>query len=265
MSEMLMSAWRYRYFICSSIQSEFNSRFIQSRLGGLWLVIHPLVQAAIFALVLGKLMAAKLPGMDQTKFAYPIYLLSGMLAWSLFTEIVTRCLTLFIDKGNFLKKIVFPRICLPLIIAGSAFINNLLLFAAMIIVFSVLGHVPEICLIWVPLLILLTLAFSLSIGLILGIFNVFIRDVGQVVPILLQLVFWATPIVYSPEILPTSLRSLLVYNPIAILTQSFQNVILFNRAPNFFSLSCLVLITMVLFYSALGLFRRASAEMVDIL
>ena len=106
------------------------------------MIIHPLAQAAIFALVLAEVMAAKLPGMANNKFAYAIYLLSGMLAWSLFSEIVSRCLTVFIDNGNLLKKMLFPRINLPLIIAGSALINNLLLLLAILVVFALLGHVP---------------------------------------------------------------------------------------------------------------------------
>ena len=265
MSDMLTSIWRYRHFILSSIQSEFRSRFVRSRLGGLWMIVHPLAQAAIFALVLGKLMAAKLPGMAQTKFAYPIYLLSGMLAWSLFSEVITRCLTLFIDKGNLLKKIVFPRICLPLIVAGSALFNNLLLFFATVVVFGALGHSSGIQMIWVPLLMLITLALSLAIGIILGVLNVFIRDIGQVVPILLQLGFWGTPIVYSPDILPEAFRRYLLINPIATLVQNFQNAMLFNKAPHFVGLGYLAPVIFLLFCGAFFIFRRTSSEMVDVL
>jgi lipopolysaccharide transport system permease protein len=139
---MLLRAWRYRHFILSSIQTEFRARFIRSRLGGLWMIIHPLVQVAIFALVLAGMMGARLPGMTNNKFAYALYLLSGMLAWSLFSEVISRCLTLFIDNGNLLKKIVFPHVCLPLIVSGSALFNNLLLFLAIIVLFGLLGHVP---------------------------------------------------------------------------------------------------------------------------
>ena len=141
---MLRSALRYRHFILSSIRSEFRARFIRSRLGGLWMIIHPLAQAAIFALVLAEVMAIKLPGMTENKFGYAIYLLSGILGWTLFSEVINRCLTLFIDNANLLKKIVFPRICLPLIVAGSALFNNLLLFLAIVVVFGLLGHVPSV-------------------------------------------------------------------------------------------------------------------------
>ncbi|HEY5308132.1 MAG TPA: ABC transporter permease, partial [Casimicrobiaceae bacterium] len=138
----LASAWRYRHFILSSIRAEIRARFIRSKLGGLWMIVHPLAQAAIFALVLSEIMSAKLPGMANDRSAYALYLLSGLLGWSLFSELVNRCLTLFIDNGNLLKKIQFPRICLPIIVAGSALLNNVLLLLAIILVFAFFGRFP---------------------------------------------------------------------------------------------------------------------------
>ena len=248
----LVSAWRYRHFILSSIHTEFRARFVRSKLGGVWLIIHPLAQAAIFALVLAEVMAAKLPGMANSKFAYAIYLLSGMLAWSLFSEIVNRCLTVFIDNGNLLKKMLFPRI-------------NLLLLLAVLVVFALLGHVPGEQIAWMPLLILVTMALGLGVGLLLAVFNVFVRDVGQVVPIALQLGFWFTPIVYTPDVVPLRLRSLLHLNPMTAVVESFQNVMLFNRPPEFPGLAWIFAITLLLMIAALALFRRASGEMADVL
>ena len=260
-----VSAWRYRHFIVSSIHTEFRARFVRSKLGGLWMIIHPLAQAAIFALVLAEIMAAKLPGMANNKFAYAIYLLSGMLAWSLFSEIVSRCLTVFIDNGNLLKKMRFPRINLPLIIAGSSLINNLLLLLAVLVVFALLGHLPGAQFAWMPVLIALTMALALGVGLLLGVFNVFVRDVGQVVPIVLQLGFWFTPIVYTPNVIPAYLRGVLQLNPMTTIVQSFQNVMLFDKAPYFVALGWILLFTLLLLTAALALFRRASAEMADAL
>ncbi len=261
----LGSAWRYRQFIFSSIRTEFRARFIRSKLGGLWMIIHPLAQAAIFALVLAEVMAAKLPGMATNKFAYAIYLSSGLLAWSLFAEIVTRCLTVFIDNGNLMKKMSFPRISLPLIIAGSAVTNNFLLFVAILVVFALVGHVPTIEMAWIPILMLFTLGLGLGVGLLLGVFNVFVRDVGQVVPVALQLGFWFTPIVYTPSAIPADLRAYLNLNPMTMIVQGYQNAILFNRPPDLVGLAGLASFTFVLLGVVLVLFRRASAEMVDVL
>jgi lipopolysaccharide transport system permease protein len=261
----LASAWRYRHFILSSIHTEFRARVARSRLGAVWMIIHPLAQAAIFALILAEVMAAKLPGMVNSKFAYAIYLLSGMVAWSLFSEIVSRCLTVFIDNGNLLKKMAFPRINLPLIIAGSALINNLLLLLAVLVVFALLGHVPGKQVAWIPLLILLTMGLGLGVGLLLGVFNVFVRDVGQVVPIVLQLGFWFTPIVYTPDVVPQNVRTLLQLNPMTTIVQGFHNAMLFDRPPEFPALAWVSALALLLMMAALALFRRASGEMVDAL
>lgn len=265
LSPNIIGAWRYRHFIISSIRAEFRARFIRSKLGALWMVIHPLAQAAIFAVVLAQIMATKLPGMANDRFAYAIYLLSGLLAWSLFSEIVTRCLTVFIDNGNLMKKMLFPRITLPLIVAGSALLNNFLLLFAILGVFSLLGHFPGSQIAWAPLLMLVTLALGLGVGLLLGVFNVFTRDIGQMIPVVLQLGFWFTPIVYTPDILPTNLRFALALNPMATIVRSFQNVMLFDLPPDLFGLAWIVILTALLLAGVLVLFRRASGEMVDVL
>jgi len=261
----LRSAWRYRHFILSSIRAEFRARFVRSRLGGAWMIVHPLAQAAIFALVLAGVMGAKLPGMGNDRFAYALYLLSGMLGWSLFADVVTRCLTLFIDNATLMKKMMFPRICLALIAAGSALVNNVLLFLSVLLLFAVLGHPPGLYTLWVPGLTLLTLCVGLGIGLMLGVFNVFVRDVGQVVPIVLQFGFWLAPIAYTREIVPAALRPFLNLNPITWVVEAYHDAMLYDRPPDFVVLGWLAAIAASLLAVALVLFRRASTEMVDVL
>jgi lipopolysaccharide transport system permease protein len=107
MKEILAAIWGYRHFIVSSIKNDLRSRFARSKLGALWMVLQPLAQVAIYALVLSRIMAAKLPGIDN-RYAYVIYLMAGMIAWSLFAEVVTRSLTIFVDSGNLMKKMAFP-------------------------------------------------------------------------------------------------------------------------------------------------------------
>ena len=265
MKSLLLSAWRYRYFILSSIKVDFRSRFVRSRLGGLWMIINPLVQAAMFALILSQVLSGRLPDMVDNRLAYPIYLLSGTLAWNIFSEVITRCLTVFIENGNLLKKLVFPRICLPMIVTGSAIINNLLLLGAILSILAILGFVPGHNIVWLPLLMVITLILSLGIGLILGTLNVFIRDIGQVVPIALQLGWWFTPIVYPASIVPEAIRPWMKLNPMYWLVQGFQNAILFNQTPSWLALSCISLGAALLLRIALTLFRRASSEMVDVL
>lgn len=264
MKELFLAIWRYRYFIASSIRSELRSRFIRSKLGALWMIIHPLAQVLIFALILSEVLAAKLPGIDN-KFAYALYMLGGMLGWTLFVETINRCLTLFVDNGNLMKKVAFPRICLPLIAAGTMLMNNALLLIAILAVFAALGHYPGSEAVWLPILIAVNVLFSMSIGLIIGLLNVFMRDIGQVVPVITQALFWLTPIVYSLSVLPDRYQGWFKLNPLYPLISSYQNVLVFNRPPLWSDLGWLVLVSIGLSIFALVLFRRASPEMVDVL
>lgn len=264
MFNMMAALWGYRYFVFSSIRNEFVSRFARSKLGGLWMILHPLSQVAIFALVLSNVLAAKLPGVD-TKGAYALYLMAGTLAWNLFAELIGRCLTVFLDNGSILKKVRFPRIALPAIVVGSCLLNNILLFLSILVIFAFLGHNPGIQVLWVPLLSLGIVALSLGIGLILGVLNVFVRDIGQVVPVLLQLLFWFTPIVYPVSVIPEEYRGYLVYNPMYAVVTAFQGVLVYNTMPSFDELVVIFLLSLMLLLMGLFLFRRASPELVDAL
>lgn len=264
MRELFLAVWRYRYFIASSVRNELRVRFIRSKLGGLWMVIHPLMQVLIFALILSEVLAAKLPGIDN-KYAYALYLMAGMLSWNLFAETISRCINLFIDSGNLMKKMAFPRICLPLIAAGTLLVNNLLLVVAIFAVFAALGHYPGEQVLWLPVLIALNLVLAMAIGLVLGVLNVFMRDIGQVVPVILQALFWLTPVVYSLSVLPERYQVWFKFNPLYPLVTSYQNVLVFNKPPLWSELGWLALVAALTGVVALSLFRKASPEMVDVL
>lgn len=264
MRDLFLAIWRYRYFIASSIRNDLHVRFIRSKLGGLWMIIHPLMQVLIFALILSEVLAAKLPGIDN-KYAYALYLMAGMTGWSLFAETISRCVNLFIDSGNLMKKMAFPRICLPLIAAGTMLVNNLLLLCAIFAVFAALGHYSSAQALWLPVLVVLNLLLAMSVGMILGVLNVFMRDIGQVVPVVLQALFWLTPVVYSISVLPERYQPWFKLNPMYALVTSYQNVLVFDKPPLWGELFWLTVASMVLALIALTLFRKASPEMVDAL
>lgn len=264
MKGMLFAAWQFRHFIVSSVLNDFKLRFIRSRLGGLWGILQPLAQVAIFAFILSHLMANKLPGIDNP-YAYAIYLMAGTLAWNLFIDVIQRSLTLFIDHGNMLKKIVFPRICLPIIVAGSALLSNMLLLLAMLFIMSMLGHLPSINIMWLPVLIIITLGLGLGFGLVLGVLNVFLRDIGQIVPIILQFLYWFTPIVYMVTIIPEHYRQWLILNPLYIVVEAYHAVLVFQRTPEWSGLLFVAGLALSTLIMAVVLFRKASPEMVDML
>lgn len=226
------------------------------------MILNPLAQVLIFAFVLSAVLSTKLPGINN-QYAYAIYLMAGTLGWSLFAEIVNRCLTLFIDHGNILKKLAFPKIALPLIVTGSALVNNILLFVAILAIFGVLGHPPGTALIWLPVLMVITVALAIGLGLGLGVLNVFMRDIGQIVPVVMQFLFWFTPIVYMVNIIPEKYRGWLVLNPLIPIVTGYQDVLLYNRAPIWTDLGEVAIFAVFLLAFSLLIFRKASPEMVD--
>ncbi|MBY0574894.1 MAG: ABC transporter permease [Undibacterium sp.] len=259
-----MSLWRFRHFIVTSIQAEFRGRFARSKLGAIWMILNPLAQATIFAVVLSEVFASRLPGVDS-KSAYAIYLMAGTAAWGLFAEIVNRCTTVFIDYANALKKIAFPRLCLPLIVGGSALLNHLLLLAAIAVVFLFFGNLPNLAWVVLPIGMLLIVLFGFGLGIILGLINVFSRDVGQVMTIVLQLWFWMTPIVYTNDMLSKRFPLVLELNPMAHLVKIYQDALLSGKFPNWSNLLVPFLIATTLFMFSFWIFRRASADLVDAL
>ncbi|TKR29712.1 ABC transporter permease [Luteimonas gilva] len=263
MSSLVKAAWRYRGFITSSVANEFKSRLGRSRFGTAWIVLQPLAQVLIFATILSNVLAARLAGIDS-KYAYAIYLIAGTLCWSLFSEIIMRCTTVFIDNGSLLKKVHFPRIALPAIAIGSASVNNVALLAVSLVILPVLGILPDWHFLWLPLLMGLTVALAAGIGLLLGTLNVFARDVGQVVAVALQFWFWVTPIVYPMSIVPEGFRATLNFNPAVPLVVSYQNILLYGQPPSP-QIAWVAVLAVVLLTAGLFLFRRASSEMVDVL
>lgn len=261
---MVMSIWNYRHFIYASILAELKGRFARSKLGLFWSILHPLAQSTIYAVVLSEILSAKLHGIDD-KAAYSIYLIAGLASWNLFIEIFTRCLTVFIDYAGVLKKIVFPRVCLPIIVWGGALVNHLLLLFAAAIVFLFFGHVPQITWLAIPMGILLVSMFAFGLGLLLGVFNVFVRDIGQAVAVILQIWFWLTPIVYTIETVPEKFRWIVELNPMTSLVRLYQDALLFHRWPSVETLIYPAVISLVLLTVALFVFKRANSELVDAL
>lgn len=261
---MLASAWRYRRFILSSIAADFRLRYARSRAGLLWMLAQPLAQAAIFALVLSGVLAARLPG-SGGPFAYATYLLAGMLFWTLLSETILRCLTVFVENGGLLRKISFPRVTLPIIAVGVALAGHAVLMAVTIAATAFMGHGPGPHMLALLPLTILTIALAAGIGMVLGALNVFVRDVGQAVPVLLQIAFWLTPIVYTASILPEAYLRFVDLNPFARLATAYQQVFVAGVVPDWAPLAPVAALAALLLATALALVRRAGPEMADVL
>lgn len=262
--KLLKNLWNYRYFVLSSIRSEMKGRFARSYLGGLWFILHPLAQALIFSILFSQVMQARVPNVELPA-AYPIYLLAGLAAWGLFSEILNRSVTIFIEHASVMKKIAFPRLCLPIIVWGSALANHLFLLTAILVICIFLGHFPTLAWLYIVPGILLVSVFAFGLGIFLGVLNVFSRDVAQVMTVIMQLWFWLTPIVYATSILPDRFKSLIEMNPMTPVVAIYQNAILLNSASPVEPLAPVIVLGMVMVVTSLYLFKRASPDLVDAL
>ncbi|WP_435034168.1 ABC transporter permease [Pseudomonas neuropathica] len=263
---MLLSLYRslhdYRGFILGSVQREFQARYRNSLLGALWPIFNPLSMIIVYTVIFSHIMRARLPGVDDG-MAYSIYLCAGLLAWGLFSEITLRSQTMFLDNANLLKKISFPRVCLPVIVLINAGINFAIIIGLFLGFLLVTGRWPGMALLALVPLIALQMMLCAGLGMVLGVLNVFFRDVGQLFGICLQFWFWLTPIVYPISILPEWLQSLLQFNPLTSLIASYQNVFLYGQWPIWSSLLPAFVIGVVFCAIGLRLFRQRVGEMVD--
>jgi lipopolysaccharide transport system permease protein len=256
------AVWSYRGFILGSIRREFESRYRSSMLGAAWTVLNPLAMIVVYTLIFSQLMQARLPGVTG-QFAYSIYLCAGVFAWGLFAEIVGRAQTMFLDQASLLKKLNFPRICLPIVVVGGALLNFAIVFALFMIFLLLSGQFPGWATLAVLPLLALQVALASGLGLILGVLNVFFRDVGQLFGILLQFWFWLTPIVYPASIVPESVRPWIALNPMTPLITAWQTIFVHAAPPDWASLVPVAVLAALLAGAGLWLFRRRVGEMVD--
>lgn len=260
--QMFKALWAYRGFILGSVRREFQAKYSNSLLGAAWTVINPLAMIVVYTVVFSQIMRAKLPGVDS-QFAYSIYLCAGVLTWTFFSETVSRAQNVFLENANLLKKISFPRLCLPVIVVANASLNFAIIFGLFTIFLIASGSFPG----WVYLamfpLLLIQILFSVGLGITLGVLNVFFRDVGQLFGVVLQFWFWLTPVVYPINILPVYVRDLLRYNPMTNLITSYQSILVNGQWPDWSTLWPVTVLALVLCVCGMHLFRKHAGEMVD--
>jgi len=207
-------------------------------------------------------MQAKLPGVESS-FGYSIYLCSGILTWGLFSEIVGRGQNTFLEHGNLLKKLSFPRLCLPITVVTTALLNFAIIFGLLTIFLIITGTFPGAIYFAIIPVLFIQVIFAIGLGVTLGVLNVFFRDVGQAFNVILQFWFWLTPIVYPASILPERAQDLLAYNPMTGLIGAYQTILARGEVPDWSELIPVFLLGTVFCFLGMRLFRKHQGEIVD--
>ena len=241
---------------------EFRVRYLGSLLGGMWTILNPLAMIFIYTVIFSKIMGARLGGGDEP-MAYGRFICAGLLTWGFFAELLGRCPHIFIEHANMLKKVNFPRITLPFIVLISSVINFSIIFGLFILFLLVSGQFPGWSILtFIPLL-LIQQTFVLGLGIFLATMNVFFRDVGQLLGIVLQFWFWLTPIVYPLTILPERVRRIIELNPMTQFVTAYQKIILYGTPPDWARFVFHMVGAIAALCIGYIFFQRLSDEMVD--
>ncbi len=258
----LIALYQYRGFVLSMVAREFRSRYMGSLLGSIWSVLNPLALIIIYTVIFSKVMRAKLPGIDDS-MAYGLFVCAGLLPWLFFVELLNRFPNIFIEQAALLKKVSFPRITLPVIALCSASINFLIIFSLFLTFLLVTGRFPGwVVLEYMPLLIIQQM-FVVGVGVMLASMNVFFRDIGQFMNVIIQFWFWFTPIVYTQSMIPEKAQALLSFNPMTYFLQAYQDIILRGIGPDYMNFKWHFMGALIALVAGFFVFHRLADEMVD--
>jgi lipopolysaccharide transport system permease protein len=231
-------------------------------LGVAWTVIQPLSMIMVYTIIFSQIMRAKLPGVESS-FGYSIYLCAGILTWGLFAEIVSRGQITFLEHGNLLKKLSFPRMCLPITVVATALLNFAIIFGLFTVFLIITGTFPGLVFFAILPVLIVHVIFAIGLGITLGVLNVFFRDVGQAFNVILQFWFWLTPIVYPASILPERAQELLAYNPMTGLIGAYQTILTRGELPDWQALIPVLVLGMFFCFVGMRLFRKHVGEIVE--
>jgi len=256
----LRDLWRYRELVFFLTWRDVKVRYKQSLLGVAWAVLQPLLTMLVFTVIFGRLMGVSSDGQQYELFSF-----AALLPWTLFSGALSRASVSLVGSANLLTKIYFPRLVIPVAAVGASLVDFAVSFVFLIGLLLWFGTVPTWNMLWLPLLVVLAIMTALAVGLWLSALNVQYRDVQHMVPFLVQLWFYASPVVYSLEIidkLPDPWWTLYSLNPMVGVVQGFRWAILGGEPPNQM-LILSVIVVLALLVSGLYYFRRMEKTFAD--
>lgn len=227
---MIISIWNYRKYIWRGALRDLRHRYAGSSMGFLWNVITPLFQIFLYTLVFSQLMVIRIAGLPSS-FGFAIYLCAGLIPWTGFSDTVSRCTNSFVENANYLRKLAIPEQVFVAQNAGSSFLSLMIGMTLLVVICCLLGHYPSWSWLCLPVVLILLQGFGFGLGLFLGVLNAFFRDISQALGLFLQLWFWATPIVYTENILPPWIMKWLPLNPAYPFIQSLHTIIVDKTWP----------------------------------
>lgn len=253
------SMWQFRDLLLAFAERDIRLRYRQTLLGGIWVILQPLLSALIFAVVFGFI--AKMPNQGVPYF---LIAFSGMMGWTLFNGNLTRVTPSLIGNGPLIRKIYFPRLLAPLGVVPSVILDFAVSLAVMVVLLVIYRVLPGWGLLLFPFCILILLLLSLGLGLIGASLSVKYRDIQHIVPFVTQLMMYASPVGYSISAVPLWIRPYYMLNPLAAPIDTIRWSFLGVGTPHFGYLGYSFAVSLVVMWFGLIVFRSCEREFADV-
>lgn len=233
------SLYEYRELLKTSISKDIRGKYKNSVLGILWSFLNPLLQIAVYAIVFPLIMKSNLPN-------YTVFLCCGLIPWNFLSSAISRASFTMIENGNIIKKVYFPREILPLSIVTSEAVNFMI--STVIILAFVVGYGMGLSkfIIFYPLVLIVQYLLLIGISFIVSSVTVYFRDLQHFIGIALQLLFYATPIVYAPNTIPESFQWILKFNPMTYIINGYRDIFYYQKTPDLVSLAMVLGISIII-------------------
>ena len=250
--------WHYRELFYFLAWRDVKIRYKQTVLGVAWAVIQPVFSMLVFTIIFGKL--AKIP---SEGLPYAVFVYAGLLPWTFFQNAVTQSGLSLVGSQSLLTKVYFPRLIIPTAHVGAGLVDLAISFGVYAIILALFGVAPSWGIVFIPFLVLLTIAAALGLGLVLASLTVTYRDFRYVVPFSMQALMYLSPVVYPVSIVPQRYHWLLALNPMSGIIDAYRSAIL-GKPWNFTTLIVSSGVTVALFVFGLYYFRKAERRFADI-
>jgi lipopolysaccharide transport system permease protein len=259
MSTYAKSLYRSRDLLKSWTSRNIRARYQQTSLGWFWAIIQPAAQVIVFSVIFTVLVPVNTGGTP-----YPIFSYVAVVPWTLLSASLTDMAQTLVTNMNLVTKIYFPREVLPI----AAMLARLMDFgiAAVLLVFLMLFYnVPVFPLGWLflPLILMIELLLILGLGFAVAAANVFFRDVQSLLALVLQIWFYASPIIYPVSKVPEQIRPFYFLNPMAGVLEAFRDVLLYSRLPGVYLVPSGI-VALLVFMIGYWFFKRVEFQIADI-
>ena len=239
----------YKELLKSNIKKEIRGKYKGSFLGILWSFINPLLTALVYAIIFPFIL-------KTSQDHYVTFLIIGILPWNFFVTTINQGTTTVLQNGSIIKKVYFPREILPISIVGSNLVNFIIscLIIFLFLIFSGIGFSPYI--LFLPLIILVQTIFQMGIVFITSAINVYVRDAEYIINFILNMVFYATPILYSSSLFPEKIAWLLNLNPMTTIIICYRDILYYQSMPHLKSLLVVLAASLVLLWIGIKIFKK---------